>query len=84
MLSFQILDIQRKKQVSLSLLSKTGCEKYYSRFTYKDNVTLMVENKYHILTLTSGTLSGPFYTSAQNAAFEMPQKTRANADRTFK
>jgi hypothetical protein len=27
---------------------------------------------------------GPFYTSAQNAAFETPHKTRANADRTFK
>jgi hypothetical protein len=26
----------------------------------------------------------PFYTSAQNAAFETPHKTRANANRTFK
>jgi hypothetical protein len=29
-------------------------------------------------------LLGPFYTSAQNAAFGTPHKTRANADRTFK
>jgi hypothetical protein len=26
---------------------------------------------------------GPFYTSAQNAAFETPHKTRGNANRTF-